>query len=935
MSGIVGIAREGRPAEVERVLDRKPTDAVRWQTEARTREREAFSRSVLDAVGANIAVLDRNGVITAVNQTWREFARNNGHASNGSTTGVGVDYLAVVKAAHGASTEGAAETLSGIQDVLAGRSAEFTIEYPCHSPDEQRWFMLRATPLTGDAGGAVLAHINITARKRADVALHDSELRYRRLFESSKDGILILDAETGMVVDVNPFLIELLGFSRDQFLLKKVWELGFLKDIIANKANFLELQQKGYVRYQDLPLETADGRRSHVEFVSNVYLVDHQKVIQCNIRDITERKQTEERLRESGERHRVLFEQARDLILVLELPPNGRPIIRDVNEEAVHVLGYTRDELYGKPISFLEAEASPDSLIRERQQGVQRGEARIFEARHRRKDGSIFDVEVSAREITLNGKRMAISIERDVTERKRAEEALRASQELLEGIINAIPVRVFWKDRNLVYLGCNAIFARDAGFADPKDIIGRDDYQMGWSDQAELYRGDDREVIESGCSKLLIEEPQTTPEGKTITLLSSKVPLRSSKGEISGLLGTYMDITERKRAEEEQAKLQEQLYISQKMESVGRLAGGVAHDFNNILTGISGYTELALERLDAASPMHEDLTEVLRLAKRAADLTRQLLAFSRRQPLAMQVLNINDTGADAKKMLKRVLGEDIDIQFTPAPDLGNVRADPGQMEQVLVNLALNARDAMPTGGKLTLETTNVELDADYAARHVHVIPGPYVMLAVSDTGHGMDAATKARLFEPFFTTKEKGKGTGLGLATVYGIVTQHGGNIWVYSEPGRGTTFKIFLPRVTEEVSDVKPAVEPEIARGEEMILVVEDEASVRAFAERVLKAHGYAVVIARSAEEAERVFLEHQKTISLLLTDVVLPGMNGRMLYDLLKGKQPDLEVLYMSGYTDNAIVHQGTLDTSVAFMQKPFTIETVARKVRQVLDS
>jgi PAS domain S-box-containing protein len=401
------------------------------------------------------------------------------------------------------------------------------------------------------------------------------------------------------------------------------------------------------------------------------------------------------------------------------------------------------------------------------------------------------------------------------------------------------------------------------------------------------------------------------------------------------LVGFFRDVTERKRAEGQRAALEDQLRQVQKMESIGRLAGGVAHDFNNILTGIGGYTELALGQLDAASPLREDLAEVMRLAKRAAELTRQLLAFSRRQPLAMQVLYLNDMVADTTKMLKRVLGEAIDLHFTPAPDLGNVRADSGQMEQILINLAINSRDAMPTGGKLTIETANIELDADYAGRHVAVTPGPHVMLAVSDTGRGMDAATKERLFEPFFTTKEKGKGTGLGLATVYGIVKQHGGHIWVYSEPGQGATFKIYLPRVAEAVADAKPPAEPETVGGGETILIVEDEGSVCSIAERALKAQGYAVLTASSAEEAEQLFLKQPKQIALLLTDVVLPGMNGRNLYDRLKGREPDLKVIYMSGYTDNAIVHQGVLDVGTAFMQKPFMIETVARKVRQVLDS
>lgn len=397
----------------------------------------------------------------------------------------------------------------------------------------------------------------------------------------------------------------------------------------------------------------------------------------------------------------------------------------------------------------------------------------------------------------------------------------------------------------------------------------------------------------------------------------------------------WRDITDQKQSEARRHELEAQLQHAQKMESVGRLAGGVAHDFNNILTGIGGYTELATDRLDEKHPARDDLAEVQRLAKRAADLTRQLLAFSRRQPLEPMVLNLNETVAYTAKMLKRVLGENIDLQFIHGASLGNVRADPGQVEQILMNLAVNARDAMPEGGKLTIETANVDLDAGYASHHVAVAPGRYVMVAVSDTGHGMDSATQARLFEPFFTTKEKGKGTGLGLATVYGIVKQHGGSIWVYSEPGKGATFKIYLPCVADAVTSVASPPLSQTAQGHETILLVEDEAAVRGFAERTLSARGYSVLGAADAEEALRLFKGHPGCISLLLTDVVLPGMNGRKLYDRLKAVDPQLKVIYTSGYTDNAIVHQGVLDAGTIFIQKPFTADALARKVRQVLDT
>ena len=318
---------------------------------------------------------------------------------------------------------------------------------------------------------------------------------------------------------------------------------------------------------------------------------------------------------------------------------------------------------------------------------------------------------------------MASRLQEADTERRGAEETLRASRKMIEEIINAIPVRVFWKDRNLVYLGCNSIFARDAGFTDPKDVIGKDDYQMGWREQAELYRADDRQVIESGCSKFLIEEPQTTSEGNTITLLTSKIPLRNSNGEISGVLGTYYDITDRKRAEAEKEKLQAQLQQAMKMEAVGRLAGGVAHDFNNLLTVITGYSELLLQKIGKESPMHREVEEIKRAGERAASLTQQLLAFSRKQIIEPKVVRLDLLVADMQAMLTRLIGEDIALQATTGKSLGSVKVDPGQFQQILMNLAVNARDAMPDGGKIVIETANVDLDEGYCALHPYVQPG--------------------------------------------------------------------------------------------------------------------------------------------------------------------------------------------------------------------
>ena len=526
-------------------------------------------------------------------------------------------------------------------------------------------------------------------------------------------------------------------------------------------------------------------------------------------------------------------------------------------------------------------------------------------------------------------------LELEVAERMRIEEALRASRKMIEEIINAIPVRVFWKDRNLVYLGCNSVFARDAGFTDPKDVIGKDDYQMVWREQAELYRADDRQVIESGCSKLLIEEPQTTSGGNTITLLTSKIPLRNSDGEIGGVIGTYYDITDFKRAEAEKEKLQAQLQQAMKMEAVGRLAGGVAHDFNNLLTVIIGYSELLQQKVGKESPMHREVEEIRRAGERASSLTQQLLAFSRKQIIEPKVVRLDLLVADMQAMLTRLIGEDIALQATTGKSLGTVKVDPGQFQQILMNLVVNARDAMPDGGKIGIETANVDLDQGYCAVHPYILPGRFVMLSVSDTGTGMSDEVKAHIFEPFYTTKERGSGTGLGLATTYGVVKQSGGSIEVYSEVGIGTTFKIYLPRVEEEASPSEKDDRPQDMRGgSETVLLVEDEDIVRNLCVQILERLGYKVLQARNGAEAIALAQGYGDRIDLLLTDVVMPGMNGAELARQLVLHHPERKVLFTSGYTDDAIVRHGILKEGVSFIGKPYTPSALAKKVRGVLD-
>ncbi len=405
-------------------------------------------------------------------------------------------------------------------------------------------------------------------------------------------------------------------------------------------------------------------------------------------------------------------------------------------------------------------------------------------------------------------------------------------------------------------------------------------------------------------------------------------------GKIINYVAVKRDITRQIRIRKEKKQLQEQLQQAQKVEAIGRLAGGVAHDFNNMLSIILGYGESLLDQLHTGDPMREDVKEIMEAGRRSAALTRQLLAFSRKQTLQPTVLDLNDIISNLEKMLGRLIGEDIELNLLLAENLGLVMADPGQIEQVIMNISVNARDAMPMGGKLLIESTNIELDRIYADDHPSVIPGRYAMVAITDTGFGMDNDTLLKVFEPFFTTKGKNQGTGLGLSTVYGIVKQSGGNIWVYSERGHGTTFKVYLPIIDAEKTIEKKSPERDNIQGHgELIIVVEDEKSVRRLMIKVLTKLDYQVKIAANGGEALLLIEEYGLEPDLVITDVIMPGVGGAALIKRLKKTRPELKVLYMSGYTDSAIVHHGILDSDTPFIQKPFTVRELIAKVQEVL--
>lgn len=799
-----------------------------------------------------------------------------------------------------------------------------------------RDILLSSTRINPDdeAAGVTFTALDITERKQAEELMRRSEQRYRTVADYTYDWEYWVGPDEQWLY-CSPSCERITGYPAQYFLDDPAFlaQITHPDDRLLLTHHLAEIENPSQVENVDFRIIHRDGTIRWLNHVCRpIWGQDMQWLgRRSSNRDITERKQTENALRESETRYRLIADHVNDI--VWQMDKDLRFVYTSPAVE--HILGYSAEEVYQLPVTDLfnaESIAFMQRVIQSRL-GGSREEVitpNAFKMRH--KDGHLVDVEVVSSPIfDQSGQLWGFAgITRDITERKRAEETLRASEIRFSTIFHASPAAIaITRLADNQFIDVNKTWQTMTGYT-YTEVIGHTPFDLNLWVKPEQRAALIKMLGEQGMAR---DEVQIRHKSGQIVYVLMSVDLIKLADE-PYLLTMAQDITERKQLAAENEQLAAQFYQAQKLESIGRLAGGIAHDFNNLLVPIIGYTELGMLKLSPDSPLYADLKRIKDAGDRAANLTKQILAFSRQQMLEMKPVDLNQVISEFEPMLRRLIGEDINLQLHLAVNLPSLRGDKGQLEQILLNLAVNARDAMPDGGALTIETAQIVLDKAYVAKHPEAQPGPHALLVVSDTGQGMDAATLQRIFEPFFTTKGQGKGTGLGLATVFGIVKQHGGNIWVYSEPGQGTSFKIYLPLVAAPAA----AVEAEQSasgplNGQETVLLVEDEVSVRQLACDTLALYGYQVLAAAEPEKGLALAAAHQGPIHLLLSDVVMPQMRGPELAKRLITLHPEMKVLYMSGYTDQTITNHG-IEPGQSFLQKPFNLNNLMQKVREVLD-
>jgi PAS domain S-box-containing protein len=786
-----------------------------------------------------------------------------------------------------------------------------------HRDGSERWLRDRWRRASSGGGDEIVGTwIDVTDLRRREQELRASETRYRQLFDSSPHAMWVYDLETLRFLAVNDAAVARYGYSREEFATLRLTDIRPPEEVPRLLANLAaapqRLENAGIWKHRH-----KDGAIREVEITSHALRFDGRPARVVLAHDRTEQLSAERALRESESSYSSLFRSVAEAIYIQD--EAGRFL--DVNDGAMAMYGYPRERFLGETPEFLSAPGRND--LATVAAGIGRalaGEPQRFEFWGRRANGEVFPKEVRLFPGTFRGRPAVMALAQDISERRRAESELRLLREAIEQVAEAIVVT--GRDGVIQYV--NPAFERITGYG-RDEVLGRNTRILKSGVQPPDFYRDLWDTISSGRSW----QGRIVNRRQDGTLYTEELGISPVVGE-TGAIAHYVAV---KRDIHEQLELQERLLQSQKMESVGRLAGGVAHDFNNMLSIVLGYGELARGRIPPEHPAQEHLEQILSAAERSSTLVRQLLAFARRQPIEPQIVDLNDLLARTGKLLRGLVSEEIDLVLDLGPGLWPVRVDPGQVDQVLANLVVNSRDAIAGTGRITVATRNVGHDDGGGEAGD---PPANVLLSVTDTGHGMDRATRERLFEPFFTTKGPGKGTGLGLATVYGIVQQNGGRIEVESEPGCGACLRIYLPRAepsSEPSGEVAVPTTHEPGRGE-TVLLVEDSPQLLKLTGELLRRLGYRVLTAESAGEAGRLSAAAPGEIDLLLTDVVLPEANGRALAEQLAATQPRMRVVYMSGYSADIVLERGVVPRGVQFLQKPFTRETLARKIREALD-